>query len=108
MYYRRILQSLIKANRHPKPLIGQLENHILNNLSMEYSLETIIDIADCFVKLESGSEKFYMMLIHTMARGHMYHHANPVIKKYFPLGNDYVLKALRFAEYADKNFEKFE
>lgn len=48
MYYKRILESLVKAKRNPPKLLSLLENHVLNNLSMEYSVFTIVDILFCF------------------------------------------------------------
>jgi len=48
IYYKRIVEALVKVGRSTKYLFDRIENHILNNLSMEYSLQTIVDILFAF------------------------------------------------------------
>lgn len=53
-YYKRITESLVRVNRAPDELFAKIEGHVLNNLSMDYEIETIIDILFAFSKAEKG------------------------------------------------------
>lgn len=58
-YYKRVVEALVSVNRAPPNLFDKIENHILNNLGMEYEVETIVDILFAFNKADRGSKKLY-------------------------------------------------
>lgn len=47
-YYKRIVEGLVQVNRTPENLFAKIENHVINNLSMSYEVETIVDILFAF------------------------------------------------------------
>jgi hypothetical protein len=38
LHYKKIAESLVKVGRAPKDLFFKIENHVRNNLGMEYDL----------------------------------------------------------------------
>lgn len=50
IHYKRVAEALVKVGRAPKDLFFRIENHVRNNLGMEYELETIVDILLAFNK----------------------------------------------------------
>lgn len=53
-YYKRIAEALVNVNRYSNVIFARIENHVLNNLSMDYELPTIIDILFAFDKAGRG------------------------------------------------------
>ncbi|KRX02110.1 Peptidase S24/S26A/S26B/S26C [Pseudocohnilembus persalinus] len=78
-YYKRITESLVRVNRAPDELFAKIEGHVLNNLSMDYEIETIIDILFAFSKAEKGSAKLYDALQYTIYKGHLFN-KNPLLQ----------------------------
>lgn len=72
LYYKRIAESLVKVNRFTPYLFKKLEFHILNNLSMDYELPTMLDIVWAFAIADQGSKEFYNSMQFVICRGHMW------------------------------------
>lgn len=49
----------------------KIENHVRNNLGMDYELNTILDILLAFNKQNYGSKRFYDGMQYTIAKGHI-------------------------------------
>jgi hypothetical protein len=62
----------VKAGRLESPLWHRLEYHILNNLSMTYSLKTVLDTFHNFALANKGSKEFYYALQLTIYKGHLF------------------------------------
>ena len=71
-HYQRITVGLLENQRFQSKLWDKLEDHILKNLSMEYSLKTITDIFTSYALAQKGSDVFYQMLQKTIYLGHWY------------------------------------
>lgn len=100
IYYKRLVQAIVRTNRRPEVLLAKIQHHCIYNLSMDYQLETIMDIAEGFVQLDFGSNVFYQNVLHVIAKGHKFHNISPSVYNYFPLSNNYVQKSLNVLEYA--------
>ena len=77
-YYKRISESLVQVNRFNPVVFDRLENHIMNNLSMEYSLNTMLDILYAFSVSGNGSIKFYNAMQYVLFNGHMFNRPWPL------------------------------
>lgn len=71
-YYQRITVGLLENQRFESKLWDKLEDHILKNLGMEYSLKTITDIFTSYALAQKGSDTFYQMLQKAIYLGHWY------------------------------------
>lgn len=58
-YYKRVLEALVYVNRSPDNLVAKIENHVVNNLSMTYEVETIVDILFALNKMNKGSKRLF-------------------------------------------------
>jgi hypothetical protein len=104
LQYLRLITSILRSGRRPAPLIARIEHHVLRNMAMDYKLDTIIDIAHTFLRLSSGSPRFYREILRTIETGHRFEAHTPATLNYFPLGNNYVLKTLNILEYSKNAF----
>ncbi len=77
LQYLRLITSILRSGRRPAPLISRIEHHVLRNMSMDYKLDTIIDIAHTFVRLSSGSPRFYREILRTIETGHRFEALSP-------------------------------
>jgi hypothetical protein len=102
--YHRLITSILRSGRRPVPLINRIEHHVLRNMAMDYKLDTIIDIASSFLRLDSGSPRFYREILRTIETGHRFEAHTPPSQSYFPLGNNYAIKTLNILEYAKNKF----
>lgn len=59
IHYKRIVESLVMVNRHEHSIFAKIENHVLNNLSMEYEHHVMVDILFSFARAGRGSKAFY-------------------------------------------------
>jgi hypothetical protein len=73
-YYQRITVGLLENQRFESTLWDKLEDHILKNLGMEYSLKTLTDIFISYAQAQKGSDVFYQMLQKSIYLGHWYGH----------------------------------
>ena len=71
-YYKRIAESLVAVNRFAPEIFARIENHVLNNLAMDYEHTTMLDILFAFAKSGNGSKKFYDSMQQIMFKGHMF------------------------------------
>lgn len=76
-YYKRIAESLVRVNRFTPHVFARIENHVTNNLSMEYELTTILDILFAFAASGNGTKEFYNALQFVMVKGHMFNRMAP-------------------------------
>ena len=72
LYYKRIAEALVVVNRFSSEVFFKLEHHIMNNLSMEYELETMVDILIAFSKSGNGTKNFYDSMQYVLVKGHMF------------------------------------
>lgn len=72
--YQRLVVGLLESGRIESPLWDRLEDFILKNLGMEYSLKSITDIFMCYALAKKGSDKFFQMLQKTIYLGHWYNY----------------------------------
>ena len=72
IYYKRIAESLVQVNRFNPIVFDKLEDHIMNNLSMVYELNTILDILFAFSISGNGSLKFYNAMQYVLFKGKMF------------------------------------
>ena len=70
-YYRRLLLSLLDAGRHKSPLWDKIEQHVIKNLGMDYSVRTFCDIFKAFALSHNGTEEFYEICQHVIYKGHL-------------------------------------
>lgn len=71
-YYKTILESLVRVGRRPEKLLSQIEGHVLSNLSMDYTVQTMVDILFAFSTLAFGSNQLYNALSVTITQGHLF------------------------------------
>jgi len=57
--YRDILVSLQKVNRYNERLFNKIENHIMNNLSMEYEMKEVLEILLAMNHFNHGKKELY-------------------------------------------------
>ena len=56
IHYKRVVESLVQVNRHSNNLFAKIENHVLNNLGMDYETHVMVDILFAFAKAGRGSK----------------------------------------------------
>ena len=62
--------GLLESGRVESPLWDKLENMILRNLGMSYSLKTITDVFMCYALARKGSDMFFQMIQKVIYLGH--------------------------------------
>ncbi len=72
VYFKRVAEALVDANRYESNIFAKLENHIMNNLAMDYETDIIVDILFAFAKSGNGSEDFYNTIQLTITKGHLF------------------------------------
>ena len=70
--YHRMVAGLLESGRVDSPLWIKLEDYIMKNLGMEYSLKTITGIFSCFALAQRGSDVFFQMIQKAIYLGHWY------------------------------------
>lgn len=71
-YYQRIAKSLVEVDRSSPKLFQKVEYHVMRNLDMEYSLNTMLDILFHFAKSGNGSKDFFHSMQFIVFKGHMF------------------------------------
>ena len=71
-YYKRIAESMVQVNRFTPQVFERLEMHVMNNMSMDYELRTMLDILFAFAVSGNGSAKFYNAMQFVIYKGHMF------------------------------------
>ena len=96
MYYKRIAEGLVKVNRFTPQVFKRLEMHVMNNMSMEYSLSTMLDILFAFAKSGNGSSEFYNAVQFVIWKGHMFNRPAPfnLLWKDTPTNGAFVAKLI--------------
>lgn len=74
VYYQRITSALLEGGRLESTLWDKLEDHILTNLGMEYSLKTITDIFSCYALAGKGSDVFFQQIQKAIYLGHWFNY----------------------------------
>ena len=54
-YFKRVAEALVEVNRFSSSVFAKVENHIMNNLAMDYEIDVIVDILFAFAKSGNGS-----------------------------------------------------
>ncbi|CAD8184695.1 unnamed protein product [Paramecium pentaurelia] len=72
IHYHSIAMALAKVNRFDPEMFAKLEQHILTNLSLNYTTKMMVDILFCFAKGKQGSLEFYDSMQYVIFKGHMF------------------------------------
>lgn len=107
-YYKRIATALAQVNRNNDEVFWKLENHVLNNLSMDYNTETLIDILFAFAKCKKGTRNFYDSMQYVLFKGHMFN--KPFLEYQFnvPFNGTFASKLCEIYNEASHRFENFK
>lgn len=91
--YKRMVVGLLESGRVGSPLWDKLEDFIMRNLGMEYSLKTITDIFTSFALARKGSDTFFQMLQKAIYLGHWhdYELKHKILPGYDQTGEFYAL-----------------
>ena len=80
--YQRVVKSLLEGGRMESKLWDQLEDYILRNLGMDYTLKTITDIFTCYALAKKGSNIFFQQIQKVIYLGHW--NSNEIKQKLLP------------------------
>jgi hypothetical protein len=91
--YQRMVVGLLESGRVESPLWDRLEDLILKNLGMEYSLKTITDIFTCYALAQQGSHRFFQTVQKVIYLGHWfeYEFKHRILPGYDQTGEFYAL-----------------
>lgn len=106
-YYKRIATALAQVNRNNDEIFWKLENHVLNNLSMDYNTNTIIDILFAFAKCKKGTRNFYDSMQYVLFKGHMFNKPFLEYQYNVPFDGLFASKLCEIYNEASGRFENF-
>lgn len=106
--YKRIAESLVIVNRFGSEIFWKLENHIMNNLSMEYDIKTMIDILFAFSISKNGTKEFYDSMQYVLQKGHMFN-KNPMLEYNIetPFSGHFISKIIEIYHKVNQKFYNF-
>lgn len=109
IYYRRIAEALVEVNRFDSNVFWKLENHIMNNLSMDYETHTVTAILLAFYKSGNGTKDFYNAMQYVLTKGHMFN-KNPLLENRLelPFSGKLISNLMEIYSNVNRKFGNFE